>query len=1723
MMSEKNNLNPAPILDLNNDAKINSESNIDSTTIPRLLLPTTGSSQSTSTSVLASSPKQTQLSDIPNLQNVIEVDTSYDFDSTASNCPTLINTSTDSINTNSNNNNETNSNITNINPIIMTDVPPTVLAPSINTPLPTTTITYHNHLNSQHRKNKEDTDNDNTNITSDTHNHHHNHNNNHNHNLSKKNSQSRLSDVVHKVGGYFSKSIRSSSTSSSSQESVSPRTSSRNSSTASLNKLAEALQLSSVNGLLHSYSNNNHNNPVSSRRSQTQLNRCSSRDSFNSLFHSNNTQSNQQLNTQQTPANSKKSPQLQHQQLGLEKSLYTHSLSKNGYSNSSSVSTTNSGISSPHFNNSSFSSSTLSDTSTVKETHHVHVEYDPVTGKRVLNTYEIIKDLGSGQHGKVKLARDIETNIRVAIKIVNRTSKPSLGRLMRPGSSQEDKIRREIAIMKKCNHPHVVKLIEVLDDVNSRKIYLVLEYLKKGEIKWQKTENDLLQINKNNKNGSTSIEAINNNKDTQLDQPTNVDLNEIEKIKTSESEKDQFENEPFLTLKESKQVFRDVVSGLEYLHNQGIIHRDIKPSNLLVSEDNIVKISDFGVSFAASLDGNNEFELAKTAGTPAFLAPELCKTDGSEVKVTYKIDIWALGVTLYCLLFGRLPFEAKSEFVLFDTINNEALCFPDMKKWKSSKPLSDEDFKQAKDLLCKLLEKNPEKRIDISEIKQHPFFVEGLSRIQSEKYSRNWNNKMKIEPTTEEVDEAVLGIGSRVRKKAHDTLESLRNVYRSNVPTVLSNASQCLNDKSRLKSPPLSPSASPSQNSSFIANSHLNSHSHSHSQIRFNNNTFSLTNSNSNSHSHSLLNPKHSTSNNNLVASPRMTGSLNGQLAGRNRTPSQVQLNSLLLSSSTTAASEASTNSNFPGLSKNHSFILSEVGSSPAPDSARLNPAINTLKDSPVNKGSAFLARKSVGDISAFTSLLQRSRQNSLTNSIDSSSSINSISTSTPTPSLPETTKQTVEADFSNETCDGKRNSALLELCDLVEKNGHTLNSEPVDQTETRIALDDGAELTQIRTEIPTSKTAQEMACEEQQFASSSNDISPTDSCTNTTSTTATPTASTSDYLSDEKCNSSSGTPGCSVSSNNISSNQTDRSLPNIAAVNLEECCSMENNIGSAYTYNNRLGEVDEPPYIDSVTSVNGDQSTICPNNIDTNKIPNTQSNLETYDFRTVLSQAESNKGMLPINASFASLDSYYFPNEMVDPTGNNYQYNNNNFEKRFIGLPNKSNKNSASNSPIHTRAPSAVSVPDFLKSNTEFTQDHTSNVNDLDIYSKRKQLPTNSNNNYSMLPERGRGNQAPTNFLIGSYQPRNNNNFIGHSPNDTKVNYINPNIINSNATDALTSGFRPVNPMLDTRNRRTHSFGQPIDFKNIDRNANVGNVSPISNPRGEAIGISQGFKGTPRNVQINNTNRNINSVVKTNLNAKNNLLEKKDGSRAVFCNSSDSDTSNDSDDENGPVVFAKKDRTPIVYSPPKEPLTLSVGCDDDSEVADCSTDGNLTTACNSGAENSTTSNKSFDDGINNFGIRLSNSQSGLRNCDSSNRINIDSQSSPLQGLKSKVGSNLIMSTNLISQSDGDNSSDSSEDDELTFSFSGKRSSKDNNKDITVKNKDMSDSDDNIISVESVNGGEFVDAPIDYYDTTKSASIYDVPLSLQVSRMSGALPPDDITETMDKLDINSKK
>lgn len=146
---------------------------------------------------------------------------------------------------------------------------------------------------------------------------------------------------------------------------------------------------------------------------------------------------------------------------------------------------------------------------------------------------------------------------------------------------------------------------------------------------------------------------------------------------------------PLLNEGEARRIFRDVVCGVMYLHHQGIVHRDIKPANLLWTnldpQTRRVKISDFGVSvITRGQDSADNDQLLKTAGSPAFFAPELCGGDDDDlvfaafrgssspptpkpfkrpVKIGTPIDVWAIGVTLFCIVFGRVPFIAGLIFL----------------------------------------------------------------------------------------------------------------------------------------------------------------------------------------------------------------------------------------------------------------------------------------------------------------------------------------------------------------------------------------------------------------------------------------------------------------------------------------------------------------------------------------------------------------------------------------------------------------------------------------------------------------------------------------------------------------------------------------------------------------------------------------------------------------------------------------------------------------------------------------------------------------------------------------------------------------------------------------------------------------------------------------------------------------------------------------------------
>uniref|UniRef100_A0A8B9LGN1 non-specific serine/threonine protein kinase n=1 Tax=Astyanax mexicanus TaxID=7994 RepID=A0A8B9LGN1_ASTMX len=192
-----------------------------------------------------------------------------------------------------------------------------------------------------------------------------------------------------------------------------------------------------------------------------------------------------------------------------------------------------------------------------------------------------------------------------------------------------------------------------------------------------------------------------------------------------------------LTEEQARFYFRDVILGIEYLHYQKIIHRDIKPSNLLLGDDGHIKIADFGVS--------NEFEgsdalLSNSAGTPAFMAPETL-TDQENRFSGKALDVWAIGVTLYCFVFGKCPFVDDYILALYEKIRNCPVIFPD----------TPSVCEELKELLIRMLDKVPDTRITIPEIKLHPWVtVGGLEPLPLEE-----EHCTVVEVTEEEVQNSV--------------------------------------------------------------------------------------------------------------------------------------------------------------------------------------------------------------------------------------------------------------------------------------------------------------------------------------------------------------------------------------------------------------------------------------------------------------------------------------------------------------------------------------------------------------------------------------------------------------------------------------------------------------------------------------------------------------------------------------------------------------------------------------------------------------------------------------------------------------------------------------------------------------------------------------------------------------------------------------------------------
>ena len=315
----------------------------------------------------------------------------------------------------------------------------------------------------------------------------------------------------------------------------------------------------------------------------------------------------------------------------------------------------------------------------------------------VMENYDVLRQLGKGGYGKVYRVRHKKTG---EVRACKQLSKLNIDDLV--------KFQREIDILIKADHPNIIKMYEYFESKNN--LYLIMEECNGGEL----------------------FDKI------------------IEHI----------DNEEMYTEKEAAEIILQVMSAIEYCHNNGICHRDLKPENLLYlkkgeEKDNPLKVIDFGLSQKTDI----KKILSSKVGTAYYVSPEILSGKYNE-----KCDIWSAGVILYVLLSGDPPFNGPSDGVIYSKIKKMKFDFPSS-KWKNIS-------KEAKDLLNHMLLPENE-RYTASQVIAHPWFKNAremkLEKLNfSSKFFKEYNDLNKLQKVV------LLFIASRL---SENEIKELKDIF----------------------------------------------------------------------------------------------------------------------------------------------------------------------------------------------------------------------------------------------------------------------------------------------------------------------------------------------------------------------------------------------------------------------------------------------------------------------------------------------------------------------------------------------------------------------------------------------------------------------------------------------------------------------------------------------------------------------------------------------------------------------------------------------------------------------------------------------------------------------------------------------------------------------------------------------------------------------------------
>ena len=265
-------------------------------------------------------------------------------------------------------------------------------------------------------------------------------------------------------------------------------------------------------------------------------------------------------------------------------------------------------------------------------------------GGNIDDIYEKIKLLGEGSYGKVWLVKHKILGKLFALKIIKRKNDIYFN----------NKVQKEIQILKKLDHPFILKIIEFHS--TETEYHLITDYCQNGEL---------------------YSEIVNRGRFSE---------------------------------REASFIIYQILLAIRYCHNMGIVHRDIKPENIMIERKEAsgllrVKLIDFGVAKIFSLNVNHK----TIVGSNIYMAPEVLRANYNE-----SCDLWSIGVILYILLIGKPPFNGK---------NQNAISFAIKKgKYDILNSQYESLSQNAKDLISKLLQYDPEERITAKEALNHPWF-----------------------------------------------------------------------------------------------------------------------------------------------------------------------------------------------------------------------------------------------------------------------------------------------------------------------------------------------------------------------------------------------------------------------------------------------------------------------------------------------------------------------------------------------------------------------------------------------------------------------------------------------------------------------------------------------------------------------------------------------------------------------------------------------------------------------------------------------------------------------------------------------------------------------------------------------------------------------------------------------------------------------------------------